>query len=151
VGRPTSSNARCIRGCQTIIDKKPEGLFTRNDVSEWCGVSPKYAYQVITYGVTQGYIDIAKKDYESSITYYQLRGAGKKWLTRRWGNASVGSHEQEPSGADVQACDGEHRKETHVRDSSANAISKAKFLTSLLSKTPSERAKFRRLWDSSST
>ena len=151
MGRPTSSNARCIKGCQKIIELKPEGLFTRAEVSEWCDVSLKYAYQVITYGVTHGYIDVAKKDYESSTTYYQLRGAGKKWLTMRWGNGSVGCDNQESSGADVQARDGEHREETHLRDSSAAAIEASKRCLALLSKTPSERAEQRRLWNSSSS
>lgn len=151
MGRPTSSNARCIKGCQKIIDMKPDGLFTCEDVGNWCDVTRKYAYQVVTYGITHGYIDVAKKDYESSTTYYQLRGAGKKWLSRRWGSGSVDSDKQESSGTDVQVCDGKRREETHVRDSAANAISKAEFLVACLSKTPSERAKFRRLWNSSST
>jgi len=151
MGRPISSNARCIKGCQKIIDMKPEGLFTCEDVGNWCDVTRKYAYQVVTYGITHGYIDVAKKDYESSTTYYQLRGAGKKWLSRRWGSGSLDSDEQAPGGTNVPVCDGKPREETYLRDSAANAIEASKQCLALLSQTPSERAKQRRLWDSSST
>ena len=151
MGRPTSSNARCIKGCQRIIDVAPEGIFTREDVSRWCEVSPKYGYQIITYGVTHGYIDVAKKDHENNTTYYQLRGAGKKWLTRRWGNGSLDSDDQESSGTDVPVCDGEHRQEDHVRGSASAAIAASKRCLALLSKTSSERAKQRRIWDSPSS
>ena len=148
MGRPTSSNARCIKGCKKILDVKPRGMFTCEDVAVWCDVTRKYAYQVVTYGITQGYIDVAKKDQTNSTTYYQLRGASKKWLTRRWGNGSLDSHKQESSRADVQVCDGEHREEDHVRDSASAAIEASKRCLALLSQTPSERAKQRRIWNS---
>ena len=151
MGRPTSSNARCIKGCQKIIEIAPEGIFTREDVSKWCKVSPKYGYQVITYGVTHGYIDVAKKDYENNTTYYQLRGAGKKWLTRRWVNGSVGSDEQEPSRAIVPVRNGEHGEEVNIRDTTRAAIEASERCIALLSQTPSERAKQRGVWNSPPT
>ena len=151
MGRPISSNARCLKGCQKILEVNPAGIFTREDVAGWCDVSMKYGYQIITYGVTQGYIDIAKKDYENNTTYYQLRGAGKKWLTRRWVNGSLDSDDQEPGRAIVPVRNGEHREETNIRDTTANAIKRSKQIYACMSAPASERAKFRRLWNSSSS
>ena len=151
MARPKSSNAKCIKGFQVILDRKPKGVFTTEDVAEWCNVTRKFAYQIVAFGISNGYCEVVRRDKDGSFSYFQFNGSKREWLTRRWTSGSLDDNKQESSGADVQVCNGQHREENNIRDSAADAIQASKQFTSLLSKTPSERAEFRRLWRSSSS
>jgi len=151
VARPVSSNARCIKGCNRILEVKPKGRFTCEDVAEWCDVSRKYGYQIVTYGISNGYIEVSKKDTENNVTYYELRGYSREWLTRRWGNGGVVSDEQAPSGDADSVCERQHQQKPDLRDTTRAAIKASEQCLALLSKKASERAEQRRLRDTSST
>jgi hypothetical protein len=140
VARPVSSNARCIKGCNRILEVKPKGRFTCEDVAVWCDVSRKYGYQIVTYGISNGYIDVSKKDTENNVTYYELRGFSREWLTRSWGNGSLVSNEQASSGDVGSARERQHQQESHIRDTTRAAIKASEQCLALLSKKASKRA-----------
>ncbi len=150
MARPKSSNARCIKGCKLILELNPKEMFTSEDVARWCEVDSRYGYQIITYGVANGYLDIVKKDYENNKTYFAIRGAGRKWLTKRWVNASVDSNKQKPSRRILPVCNRKRGKEADIRDTTRAAIQASEQCIALLSKTPSERAEQRGVWNRSS-
>jgi hypothetical protein len=100
--------------------------------------------------MNNSHVRIVKKDNESATTFYEMEGFARKWVTRRWGNASVVSDEQASGRADVQVCDGEHRKKVDLRDTTRAAIKASEQCLALLSKKTSKRAERSWVRDSSS-